>query len=188
MRLGLKVIIDQVLSHTSDQHPWFRESRASRDNPKADWYVWADPQARRHAAQQLALDLRRLGLGMGYAAPASTTCTISWPRSPTSTSTTAAVQDALLDICRFWLERGVDGFRLDTVNFYFHSQGLESNPPTAKPTIRPRRRRSTPTTSRSTSTTRASPRISPSWSASARSSTSIRRRRRSARSATGRAR
>ncbi|MGO4841422.1 alpha-amylase family glycosyl hydrolase, partial [Rhizobiaceae sp. 2RAB30] len=43
-RLGLKVFIDQVLSHTSDRHPWFRESRADRENPRADWYVWADPK------------------------------------------------------------------------------------------------------------------------------------------------
>ena len=48
--LGLKVIIDQVLSHTSDQHAWFEESRQSRDNPKADWYVWADARDGRHAA------------------------------------------------------------------------------------------------------------------------------------------
>ena len=47
---GLKVIIDQVLSHTSDQHAWFEESRQSRDNPKADWYVWADARDGRHAA------------------------------------------------------------------------------------------------------------------------------------------
>src|SRR5579871_2851341 len=44
-RLGLKVMIDQVLSHTSIEHPWFAESRGSRDNPRADWYVWADPRA-----------------------------------------------------------------------------------------------------------------------------------------------
>jgi hypothetical protein len=85
-RLGLKIIIDQVLSHSSDKHPWFVESRASRDNPKADWYVWA-AQARRHRSQQLAVDLRRSGLGMGFDAQAILPCTISSPRSPTSTST-----------------------------------------------------------------------------------------------------
>lgn len=65
--LGLKVMIDQVLSHTSDQHPWFVESRASRDNPKADWYVWADPRPDGTPPQQLAQCLRRLGLAMGFA-------------------------------------------------------------------------------------------------------------------------
>ena len=65
--LGLRVMIDQVLSHTSIEHDWFKESRDSRDNPKADWYVWADAQARRHAAQQLAVDLRRRGLAVGTA-------------------------------------------------------------------------------------------------------------------------
>ena len=68
-QLGLKVMIDQVLSHSSDQHPWFRESRASRDNPKADWYVWADA-ARWLAAQQLAQRVRRFELDLGHAAQA----------------------------------------------------------------------------------------------------------------------
>ena len=65
-RLGLKVIIDQVYSHSSDLHPWFAESRSSRDNPKADWYVWADAQGGRHAAEQLARRLRRTVLGLGH--------------------------------------------------------------------------------------------------------------------------
>ena len=77
MRSGLKVIIDQVLSHTSDQHPWFRESRLSRTNARADWYVWADPKQRRLAAQQLAVGVRRPRLGMEPERAASTTSTIS---------------------------------------------------------------------------------------------------------------
>ena len=66
--------------------------------------------------------------GSGTPAASNTICTISCPSSRTSTSTTRDVQDALLDVARFWLDRGVDGFRLDTINFYFHSQGLEDNP------------------------------------------------------------
>ena len=75
--LGLKVMIDQVLSHTSDQHPWFVESRRSQDNAKADWYVWGRRQGRRQPAQQLAVHLRRQRLGSGTRAAASTTCTTS---------------------------------------------------------------------------------------------------------------
>jgi alpha-glucosidase len=126
--LGLKVIIDQVLSHTSDRHPWFIESRASRDNPRADWYVWADPQP--------------------DGAPPNTWPAVfggsAWewePRrrqyylhnflieQPDLNFHTPAVQDALLDTMRFWLDRGVDGFRLDTVNFYVHDALLRPNPP-----------------------------------------------------------
>ena len=96
------------------------------------------------------------------------------------------VQDALLDVARFWLERGVDGFRLDTINFYFHEPGTARQSAAAaraSATTR-RRRRSIPTTTRTISTTRAGRKTSTSSSASARCSTNIRRPPPSARSAT----
>jgi alpha-glucosidase len=86
--LGLKIMIDQVMAHTADAHPWFVESRSSRDNPKADWYVWSDPLAGRQPAEQLAVGVRRLGVAVGHAAASSTTCTTSWSASRSSTSTT----------------------------------------------------------------------------------------------------
>ncbi|WP_299701120.1 alpha-glucosidase family protein [uncultured Tateyamaria sp.] len=127
-RLGLKVITDQVLSHTSDQHPWFREARVSRDNPKADWYVWADPQPdgspptnwHSHfggAAWEFDPQRGQYYLHNFLAA------------QPDLNFHNPDVQDAILDTCRFWLERGLDGFRLDTVNYYVHDQQLRSNPP-----------------------------------------------------------
>jgi alpha-glucosidase len=130
-RLGIRVIIDQVLSHTSDQHPWFKESRASRDNPKTDWYVWAD------AKPDGTPPNNWLSIFGGPAWQWDTRrCQYYFHNflveQPDLNFHTMAVQDALLDACRFWLERGVDGFRLDTVNFYVHSEGLEDNPP-AKP-------------------------------------------------------
>ena len=121
-------MIDQVLSHTSDQHPWFEESRSSRDNAEGRLVRLGRPQARRHAAQQLAVDLRRLGLAVGHARGCSTTCTTSSPSSPTSTSTIRRCRTRCSTSMRFWLERGVDGFRLDTINFYFHRPGLRDNP------------------------------------------------------------
>lgn len=126
-RLGLKVMIDQVLSHTSDKHHWFVESRASRDNPKADWYVWADAKPDGSPPNNwLSIfggsawewDSARLQ----YYLHNFLTC------QPDLNFHNEDVQNALLDDVRFWLDRGVDGFRLDTVNFYMHSEGLEDNP------------------------------------------------------------
>jgi alpha-glucosidase len=125
--LGLKVMIDLVLSHTSDQHPWFGESRASRDNAKANWYVWADAKPDGTPPNNwLSIfggpawhwDARRLQY---YLHNFLTT-------QPDLNFHEPAVQEALLDVARFWLERGVDGFRLDTINFYFCDAELRDNP------------------------------------------------------------
>ncbi len=126
--LGLKVIIDQVISHSSDRHPWFAESRISRTNEKADWYVWADPKPDGtppnnwlsiFGGSAWQWDGRRMQYYLHNFLASQPDLNFHNP----------AVQDALLAEMRFWLERGVNGFRLDTVNFYFHSKGLEDNPP-----------------------------------------------------------
>jgi alpha-glucosidase len=130
-RLGLKVIIDQVLSHTSDQHPWFVESRKSRDNAKADWFVWAEPKPDGTApnnwlsvfggpAWEWDSARRQYYLHNFLAA------------QPDLNFHNPEVQDALLGAVRFWLERGVDGFRLDTVNYYVQDRWLRENPPLAE--------------------------------------------------------
>jgi len=125
--LGLKLIVDQVWAHTSDQHPWFVESSSSRDNPKADWYVWADakpdgtppnnwlatfggpswswsPRRRQYYLHNFLVEQPQLNF---------------W---------NADVQDAILEVARFWLDRGVDGFRLDVINFIVHDRMLTDNP------------------------------------------------------------
>ena len=125
--LGLKVMIDQVLSHTSDQHPWFVESRASRDNPKADWYVWADAQddgtppnnwLSIFGGSAWQWDTRRCQYFLHNFLTSQPDLNFHNP----------AVQDAILATVRFWLDLGVDGYRLDTANFYFHDAELRSNP------------------------------------------------------------
>ena len=126
-RLGLRVMIDEVLSHTADEHPWFAESRSSRDNPKADWYVWAD------ASPDGTPPNNWLSIFGGSAWQWDTRRQQYYlhnflAEQPDLNFHNREVQDALLEVTRFWLDRGVDGFRLDTINFYFHSQGLESNP------------------------------------------------------------
>ncbi|RVU43898.1 alpha-amylase family glycosyl hydrolase [Rubrivivax rivuli] len=130
--LGLRVLIDQVWSHTALEHPWFAESRSSRDNEKADWYVWAD-------AQEDGRPPNNWQSWMG--GPAWT-----WdprrrqyylhnflPEMPDLNFHCEAVQEAILAIARFWLDRGVDGFRLDTANLYFHDPQLRDNPPLPEP-------------------------------------------------------
>jgi len=126
--LGLKVMIDQVLSHTSDQHEWFKESRASRDNPKGDWYVWAD------AREDGTPPNNWMSLFGGVA--------WQWePRrgqyylhnfltsQPDLNFHHPDVQRAVLDNVQFWLDKGVDGLRLDAINFCFHDRQLRDNPP-----------------------------------------------------------
>jgi alpha-glucosidase len=126
--LNLKVIIDQVYSHSSDQHPWFQESRSSRNNPKADWYVWADAKEDGSPPNNWqsvfggpawTWDARR---GQYYLHN-------FLPEQPDLNLHNSAVQDALLDAARFWLDRGVDGFRIDAINFAMHDPELRDNPP-----------------------------------------------------------
>jgi alpha-glucosidase len=126
--LGLKVIIDQVYAHTSDAHHWFEDSRRDRTNAHADWYVWADPKPDGtpptnwqsvFAGPAWTWDARRSQYYLHNFLPAQ----------PQLNVHLAQVQDALLDVARFWLERGVDGFRIDAVNFAMHDPELRDNPP-----------------------------------------------------------
>ena len=124
---GIKVMIDLVLSHTSDQHPWFAESRQSRDNPKSSWYVWSDPKPDGTPPNNwLSIfggsawhwDARREQYYLHNFLTSQPDLNFHEPR----------VQEALLDVALFWLNRGVDGFRLDTINFYVHDAELRDNP------------------------------------------------------------
>lgn len=125
---GLKVMIDLVLSHTSDQHSWFKDSRTGRTNPKSDWYVWSDPKPDGtppnnwlsiFGGSAWQWDARREQYYLHNFLTSQ----------PDLNFHCAAVQEALLDVARFWLKRGVDGFRLDTINFYMHDELLRDNPP-----------------------------------------------------------
>ena len=130
-RLGLKIIIDQVLSHTSDQHPWFVESRADRDNPKADWYVWAPPKADGGPPNNWLSNFG--GSAWEWDSVRRQYYLHNFLISqPDLNFHNPDVQKALLGTVRFWLDRGVDGFRLDTVNHYIHDRWLRDNPPSAE--------------------------------------------------------
>jgi maltose alpha-D-glucosyltransferase/alpha-amylase len=119
---GIRVIADLVVNHTSDQHPWFQESRQSRDNPKADWYVWGDDPNRWSEARIIFLDTE----------PSNWTWDPQreqyfWHRffshQPDLNFDNPEVQDAILDVMRFWLDLGLDGFRLDAVPYLYERDG-----------------------------------------------------------------
>jgi alpha-glucosidase len=130
--LGLKVMIDQVLSHTSDQHPWFAESRASRVNPKADWYVWADAKDDGNPPNNW------LSIFGGSAWQWDTRRRQYYLHNflssqPDLNYHNPDVVQAILGTVKFWLELGVDGYRLDTANYYFHDKELRNNPGRGQP-------------------------------------------------------
>lgn len=119
---GLRVLIDWVPNHTSDQHPWFRESRSSRDNPKRDWYIWRDRPNNWKAA--FGGDAWTYGerTGQWY-------LHLFLPEQPDLNWRNPAVAEALFETVRFWLDRGVDGFRADAVRRLGKDPDLRDNPP-----------------------------------------------------------
>lgn len=127
-KLGMKVMIDLVLSHTSDQHAWFTESRANRTNDKADWYVWSDPKPDGtppnnwlsiFGGSAWQWDARREQYYLHNFLVSQ----------PDLNFHNEEVVQAVLNATQFWLDRGVDGFRLDTINFYYADNELRDNPP-----------------------------------------------------------
>lgn len=127
-RLGLKILIDLVLNHTSTEHPWFRESRKSKTNPYADYYVWADAKADGSPPNNW------LSIFGGSAWQWDSSRKQYFLHNFLSSQAdlnfhTPQVQEEVLKVAEFWLKKGVNGFRLDTVNFYFHDLLLRNNPP-----------------------------------------------------------
>jgi alpha-glucosidase len=137
-RRGIKVIIDYVPNHTSDQHPWFIESRSSRDNPKRDWYIWRD-------AKPDGSRPNNWGSVLGGPAWAWDENTKQYylhqflKQQPELNWRNSDVRKAMLDVLHFWLQRGVDGFRMDVVAFLLKDPGFRDNPanPDADPNLPP---------------------------------------------------
>jgi maltose alpha-D-glucosyltransferase/alpha-amylase len=128
---GLKVITELVLNHTSDQHAWFQESRSSRDNPRRDWYVWSDSVDRYQQARIIFLDSELSNWAWD---PVSRS--YYWHRffshQPDLNFDCPAVREEMWKVMRFWLEMGVDGFRVDAVPYLVEREGTscESLPET----------------------------------------------------------
>ncbi len=138
-RLGLKIIIDQVYAHTSDQHPWFISSRNDPQGLHGDWYLWHDPKSEGSPPNNWQ---------SVFGGPAWTWdarrrqyyCHNFLKEQPQLNGHNPAVQQALLDAARFWLDRGVDGFRLDALNFLMQDKRLRDNPPQPETAEHPRTR------------------------------------------------
>jgi len=129
---GIRVIVDYVPNHTSDQHPWFVESRSSRDNPKADWYVWRD------AKPDGGLPNNWISMFAGPtwewdASREQYYLHIFLPEQPDLNWRNPEVRSAMFDVARFWLDRGVDGFRIDVAPMVMKDPELRDNPPNPHP-------------------------------------------------------
>ena len=118
-RRGMRVIVDFVLNHSSSQHPWFVESASSRTSPKRDWYVWSDDGPGLESSPGTCSPRPHLA----RARTARTTTASSGAACRTSTCKTPAVREEVKRIAAFWLDRGVDGFRLDAARYLIETGG-----------------------------------------------------------------
>ena len=121
----MRIVFDMVMNHTSIEHAWFQESRVSRDNPKADWYIWRDKPNNWNSIPG--------GSGWHYVQERDQYYWASFlPFQPDLNYRTPAVKETMFDIVRFWLEKGVDGFRLDIINVIYKDAKFRDNPFSSK--------------------------------------------------------
>ncbi len=126
-RRGIKIVLDLVLNHSSDQHKWFQESRKNSTNSKADWYVWEDPKPDGSPPNNW---LAVFGGAAWTFEPQRGQYYLHnfLPEQPDLNWYNPEVREALADVVRFWMKRGADGFRLDTANYYAYDRQLRDNP------------------------------------------------------------
>jgi maltose alpha-D-glucosyltransferase/alpha-amylase len=121
-RRGLRVIVDLVLNHTSDQHPWFQAARSSPDSPYRDYYVWSDTDQKYQEARIIFIDTEPSNWTWDEVAGA-----YFWHRffssQPDLNYDNPAVQQGMLDVLKFWMDTGIDGFRADAVPYLFEREG-----------------------------------------------------------------
>jgi len=125
---GLRVLLDLVPNHTSSEHPWFQEARASRANPKRDWYIWRDPAPDGGPPNNW---LAYFGGSMWTFDQATGQYYLHsfLPEQPDLNWRNPEVKAAIFDAMRFWLDRGVDGFRIDVIDRMYKDEALRDNPP-----------------------------------------------------------
>ncbi len=121
---GMRVIMDMVMNHTSDQHPWFQEARSSPDNPRRDWYVWSDTADRYKDARIIFVDTETSNWTWDEQAGAYYFHRF-FSHQPDLNYDNPEVREAMLDVVRFWLDLGMNGFRLDAVPYLFKREGTD---------------------------------------------------------------
>jgi oligo-1,6-glucosidase/alpha-glucosidase len=130
----MKIMLDMVLNHTSDEHPWFIKSKSSRDNPKRDWYIWRDgkkPDKKHPGGKKPPTNWNAVTTRNGWHYDPATT---QWYWSqfldvqPDLNYRNPEVKAEMLDTCRFWLEKGADGFRLDMISSIYEDAEFRDNP------------------------------------------------------------
>jgi len=127
-RRSLKLIMDFVPNHTSDQHPWFIESRSSRDNPKRDWYIWCDPAPEGGPPNNWLSNFG--GSAWTFDERTGQYYYHSFlPEQPDVNWRNPDLMHAMFDVLRFWLDRGVDGFRVDVIYHIVKDEHFRDNPP-----------------------------------------------------------
>ena len=119
---GMRVIADLVMNHTSSDHPWFQESRSSPESPKRDWYVWADDDTRYPEARVIFIDSEPSNWTWDPVAGQYYWHRFFW-HQPDLNFDNPEVQEAMLNVLRFWLDLGIDGFRLDAVPYLYERDG-----------------------------------------------------------------
>jgi alpha-glucosidase len=126
---GIRVVVDLVPNHTSDRHPWFLESRSSRDNPKRDWYVWADSKPDGSPPNNWISSFPRAGRAWTFDRRTGQWYLHSFtPEQPDLNWWNPEVREAMDRVMRFWLDRGVDGFRVDVAHKMARDPKLLDNP------------------------------------------------------------
>lgn len=126
--MGIKVLIDQVWNHTSQLHPWFVESASSRTNSKSDWYVWHDGREDGSPPNNWLSAFMGRSAWKWHAGRRQYYLANFLPSQPELNWNNPDVVKAVLDLARFWLDKGVDGFRIDAVNFFVHDPAMRDNP------------------------------------------------------------
>lgn len=115
----MRLVMDLVVNHTSDEHPWFKESRSSKDNPKRDWYIWRDPTYDANGNRREPNNWKAVFGGSAWHFDERTGqyyLALFLPSQPDLNWTNADMRGSAYDDMRFWLDRGVDGFRIDSMN------------------------------------------------------------------------
>lgn len=125
----MKIVLDMVLNHTSSQHPWFKESASSKVNPKRDWYIWHD--GRKPNGKKPPNNWKSMTGGPAWKYFENTDQWVYFhflPFQPDLNYRNPEVKNEMLDICRYWLDKGVDGYRLDIFHTLYEREDLHDNP------------------------------------------------------------